>query len=153
MSAAVEEESLTQIRAAELRRIAAEHGGVLKPEDVVEEAKDPDNPLHSAFEWSNTEAARKYRLWQARQLISITVRYSEVKGEARDVRVFVSLKSDRKEEGGYRETVAVLTNPNYRAQLLADAREDLRRMELKYGELVELAAVFKASRKFREALD
>jgi hypothetical protein len=43
------------------------HG--IDPEDVVDVAKDPSHPLHDAFEWDDTEAARQYRLEQARYLI------------------------------------------------------------------------------------
>ncbi len=142
--------SPTDIRILELERIAAEHGGLLKAADIVEVARDPENPLHSCFEWRDTVAARKHRLWQARQLIAVTVKYALVKGEDRDVRVFVSLTTDRR-EGGYRAITAVLSNRSQKAQLLADALEDLRRLELKYSELKELAEVFQASRKFRDA--
>jgi hypothetical protein len=43
--------------------------GRLLPVDVVEAARPEDSPLHSRFEWDDTEAAVKYRLSQARALI------------------------------------------------------------------------------------
>jgi hypothetical protein len=58
---------------AELETIRRNAGGVLRPEDVVSFAADPDTELHSRFEWDDTEAAQQYRLWQARQLIRVTV--------------------------------------------------------------------------------
>lgn len=56
-----------------------ERDGRLAPADVVAEASDPASPLHDYFEWDDSEAARKYRLSQARTLIrsikvEITVR-------------------------------------------------------------------------------
>lgn len=41
----------------------------LTPSLVVEAATDPKSPLHREFTWDDSEAARKYRLAQARTLI------------------------------------------------------------------------------------
>lgn len=61
-----------------LRSLEHENGRLL-PADVVEDARDPDSPLHSHFEWDDSEAATKYRLQQAGAIIrsvklEITVR-------------------------------------------------------------------------------
>jgi hypothetical protein len=53
----------------ELERIRALHGGILQAEDVLEEARNPDSPLHPMFEWDDQVAAHQYRLEQARALI------------------------------------------------------------------------------------
>lgn len=130
---------------AELNRIASRHGGLLKPEDVVHAAASDKSPLHSRFDWEDTEAARKWRLHQARNLIRVTVSY--IGGNKEDlVRVFVSLTPDR-EDGGYRSTAAVLSDPGYRKQLLADALSEMKCFEQKYAALRELVEVFKAMRE------
>lgn len=59
--------------AAELEAIENERGQ-LAPEDVVVKASDPKHPLHDYFEWDDSEAAKQYRLDQARTLIR-SVRY------------------------------------------------------------------------------
>lgn len=133
---------------AELHRIAAQHSGKLRPVDVVAAAKSKTSPLHSKFEWDDSAAAQRYRLWQARQLIAVTVEYIGSGDEAVLSRVFVSLTSDRK-KGGYRTTVAVLSDTERRKQLLSDATEEMERFEQKYAELKELASVFDAMRKVR----
>jgi len=47
--------------------------------EVVNTAKDENNPLHSCFEWDDTVAGEKYREQQARQLINqFTVIIGEV---------------------------------------------------------------------------
>lgn len=57
--------------------IREEAGGVLRPGLVVELAASTNHPLHEYFEWSDTEAAQKYREDQARRLIrSVKIRYS-----------------------------------------------------------------------------
>ena len=129
----------------ELRRIAGENGGVLKAEAVIESASEPDSILHDKFTWDDTEAAREYRLWQARQLIRCTVVF-ETRSET-TVRAFVSLSKDREEDGGgYRETVKVMARADTRALLLADALAEFEVFERKYAALTELAAVFAAVR-------
>ncbi len=134
---------------AELRRIAAEHDGLLNPSDVVMAARSKSSPLHSKFEWDDSEAAERYRLHQARQLISVTVEYIGGQENGMLSRVFVSLTSDRKEDGGYRTIDAVMSNRSSREQLLEDAVNDMETFKARYRELKELADVFAAMRKVR----
>lgn len=136
---------------SELRRIYDENDGVLKPEAVVEAARPEESPLHSRFTWDDGEAANQYRIWQARQLIRVSVELVEVgNGAPVEVRAFVSLTPDRADDGGgYRRTVDVLSRADTRRQLLKDAVKDLGDFEQKYKTLSELAEVFAASRKLR----
>jgi hypothetical protein len=65
----------------------------------VKEARSPTSELHALFEWDDSAAARKYRLDQARQLISsfeitITINRVEV-----DVQQFVRDPARSKEQG------------------------------------------------------
>lgn len=131
---------------AELERIAAVHGGLLRPADVVKAARNPRSPLHAHFEWDDSAAAQQYRLWQARQLIRVSVQQIALpqSGKAA-VRVFVSLKQDRAADGGgYRMIDTVLRRVDLREQLLRDALEELRVFEEKYAHLQELAGVHRA---------
>ena len=141
---------------AELKRIAAENDGLLKPETVVDEAKPVSSPLHPKFEWRNTVAAHQYRIWQARKLIRVSV---EVWAGTEDpVNVFVSLTPDRETRGnddgdiggGYRVMTQVLSDKEMRQQMLADALAELACFEEKYRRLKELAAVFAAIKKVRK---
>ena len=133
----------------ELKRIANKNGGLLQPETVVESARPIKSPLHSRFEWDNTVAGQQYRIWQARQLIRVSVEVLERTDEVTDV--FVSLSTDReKESGGYRIMVDVLTDKQMRAQMLADAMAELEIFRVKYSRLKELAAVFEAIKKVRK---
>lgn len=45
-------------------------GRSLRPEDVVNAARDKKHPLHSRFDWDDNAAAHKWRLQQARQIIN-----------------------------------------------------------------------------------
>jgi len=132
----------------ELRRIAANHKGVLRPEDVVDCARDKKSPLHNKFEWDDSAAAQSYRIWQARQLISVSVEYIKINNKDVPVRVFVSLTPDRLEKGGgYRCVNTVMTVDSMREQMLADAMVDMISFTEKYKILKELSKVFTEMKK------
>ncbi|CAL8972873.1 hypothetical protein RHODGE_RHODGE_01028 [Rhodoplanes serenus] len=118
---------------------------MLDPKDVVEWAeKNPDSALYASFEWRDDEAAKQYRLWQARRLIALHV-VTET-GE----RKTVSLTVDRSNGGGYRQIEDVVRVPALRETMLRDALSELRRVRAKYESLVELAAVFAEIDKVNE---
>lgn len=125
----------------ELEALAEANNGLLFPEKVVEFAKDSTTALHSRFEWDDTEAAAKYRIWQARQLIKVTVNILPNESET-EYQVFVSLKSDRYNGGGYRALVDVMSDEQMRGQLLTQAYNDFKVWQKKYQQLKELAPVF-----------
>jgi len=135
---------------SELKRIAANHGGLLQPETVVESARSKASPLHSRFEWDNTVAGQLYRIHQARNLIRVSVEI--IGGTEEKADVFVSLTTDRMKEsgGGYRIMSEVLTDAQMRKQMLADALAELEIFREKYSRLKELASVFAAIRKVRK---
>lgn len=117
--------------------------GIIYPERVVEFASNPDTALHGKFCWDDTEAARQYRIYQARQIIRVTVRMVEMpeRKEPMQVRAFVSLPEDRKDTGGYRDIVAVLGSDDLRRQLIESAKADLSVFRKKYRDITELAEV------------
>jgi len=90
----------------------------IQASEVVEMAVDPECPLHSYFLWDDSEAAHRYRLFQARQLIrSITI----VNEAAPDVliRLMVSVPEDRG-VNGYQLMTEAMKNPAARESLLAE---------------------------------
>lgn len=126
--------------ALELSKISKAHHGHLHPEDVVEAARPANSPLHSKFNWDDTDAAHQYRLWQARQLISITI----LTVVGKKTTMFVSLTTDRQSGGGYRHVVDVLNDEQMTAQLLDDAKNEMQHFLLKYRRLAALAKVVAA---------
>ena len=132
---------------AALEDIAAKNAGILRAQDVVKAARSPKSVLHSQFEWDNDKAADEWRMQQARGLIRATVHWIEIGGQKEQVNVFVSLGPDRTEGGGYRGLISVLANPSLREQMLLDAIVELKRLQVKYARLSELAAVFEAAER------
>lgn len=128
----------------ELLLIKDMNGGMLDPVKVVEFARDPDTALHAKFEWDDGEAAEKYRIWQARQVIRLELTIAPRSEETpKEIRAFVSLQADRG-EGGYRAILDVLSDDDLRGQLLEEAKRDMKIFRKKYNILNELARVFSA---------
>jgi hypothetical protein len=101
---------------------------------VVEAARDPNSPLHSAFTWDDAEAAEQYRLAQARVLLR-RVRV-EIETGTRLIRVpyFTRDPEAAPQEQGY------LSLPRLKAQ------EDLARA-------AAVAAFARAARALADAKD
>lgn len=127
---------------AELERL--ERDGKIRPVDVVEAAKDESSPLHDCFTWDDGEAAHQYRLMEARNLLRVyVVRPDNEQGPV--VRAFVSLTSDRVQQGGgYRAIANVMSDEELYAQMLHDAVVQLRNVQKKYKAIKELASVWSA---------
>ncbi len=126
----------------ELEQLAASHR-VLKPEMVIEFAKNKRTALHECFEWNESKAAHLWRLEQARALIRVLVTVEHGSKKA-PIRALVSLKSDRYNGGGYRSIEAVMRSPKMYAELLDEALAELRAIQVKYQRLRELKRVFAA---------
>jgi hypothetical protein len=59
---------LTDKAVAEIKAIES-RAGRLTPEQVIEAAEPEGSALHACFDWDDTEAARKWRMEQAREII------------------------------------------------------------------------------------
>lgn len=136
--------------------LAQTNNGLLKAEDVLEAAKNEDSPVHNKFEWDDGEAAEKYRLIQARYMISVSIRYIPRDGKVVPMKVFVSLSSDRhsqKVDGGmprgigYRLFDDVMADPDLKNQMLMDSLQQMTYFQEKYKSLQELQEVFMAIEK------
>lgn len=130
----------------ELSKIAAAHGGTLYPRDVVEAARPEDSPLHDAFTWDDTEAARQWRLEQARRLIRVQV--TILPNNNKPVQAFVSLTQKRLDDGGYLPIQTILSNEKLIARMKQDAATELEIFTRKFQQISELKPVFEAAELF-----
>lgn len=134
----------------ELEAIREEHDGLLRAEDVVEFAKDPETALHKKFTWDDSTAAHQFRLLQARAVIRVNVITPEMSGLT--VRAYVSLMGDRMQPGGgYRRIDDVFANVELRRQLLNQALKEARLWQRKFKALEELAPIFAALDRLQPA--
>lgn len=60
-------------------------------EAILDEARNPDSPLHPWFEWDDSAAAEKYRRLQAGRLIAVVVRQADAPKQLEPVKVAVRI--------------------------------------------------------------
>ena len=129
----------------ELDRIRSQHGR-LTPAVVVDEARSPDHPLHSRFEWDDAVAGEKYRLVQAQQLIrtvKVTMPATVDRGPV-SLRAYYSVPS---ELGGneYLPGEEVAADPIISALVLRNMRREFEQLQTQYGHLSEFLDMLSAA--------
>ena len=113
--------------------------GALTADAVLDDARDADSPLHGFFEWDDTEAAQRYRIAQARQLIArvkVQIITSDDTEPVR-VRAYVSRREIGKAgedlpAGSYVPIEAVAGATDAEASLLRGMRRDIARLRRRY---------------------
>lgn len=134
----------------ELEAIRLKHDGLLTEEAILNEAKLKNHPLHDRFTWDNTEAARQWRLEEARTLIrSVYVSIEQPKSGPVVVRAYASLPRDRESGGGYRAIADIMARDDLRGELLSSALNELDALKKRYSNLNELVPVFRAVDKVK----
>lgn len=118
--------------------------GKLTPAIVVDEASDPDHPLHNRFEWDDSIAGGKYRESQAAEMIrQITVVYAEESdGTKKRVRAFHAVS--RPDGNTYVPVEEIAQNEFSRQLLLQEAERAWKDLKRKFGDLDEFMARVKA---------
>ena len=109
----------------------------IKPEDIVEAARNENSEMHLCFEWRDDVAAQKYRISQAVQLTSNLIFHREVYEDgtkAPPVRIFN--KTDT--TGGYKVPERTFKVQSEYEKLLQRAWAELRAFKVKYAALQEL---------------
>ncbi len=107
--------SLTQAQIEAIRSLEDESGRVT-PQQVVTAARDKASPLHDLFDWNAKEAAGKWWLHQAREVIG-AVRIQIVNTESA-VKAPMYVKDTESAGAGYRSVASMRDDP-------AAARESL----------------------------
>lgn len=120
--------------------------GELTPEDILADAKHDNSPLHSFFEWSDTEAAHQYRLSQARGLIrSVVAIYvsDETDKEPRPaVRAKAYVHIPEPSAPHYREAGHAMSQKKTRQLVLQRAWRELQAWKQRYSDLKEFSDLF-----------
>lgn len=125
-----------------------EAAGNLSAKSLLDASRPEDAPLHSEFEWNDSIAAEKFREDQARHIIRhLVVRLDEKPDEP--VRGFFQITQ---QEPRYTNVNAILTHRDLRAELIQQALEEMAAFQRKYGTLTELAMIFEATAKVRNAV-
>ena len=143
---------LTTQSASEAIKELAEKTGNLTPELVLKEAKKKTSPLHSHFNWDDTQAAHSYRLLQASALIrKIKVEYSVSESKSVLVRAFHNVREggdEGNERGVYVSVAEAFSVESYREQILAQCKRDMTAFRQKYAALDEVQRVIEVMQTF-----
>lgn len=129
--------------------------GALTPERVVDFARNPNTALHDRFTWDDTEAAQRWRLREARDVITVHFKMLPA-GDGSDVlqRAYVSMTKADPQPGPrqeYRVTSDVLDDPDLRQRFI-EAQLDRIEAMYKSNPLIELKPIAQAISKVRRSL-
>lgn len=112
---------------------------LLTAENVLNHAKDENNPLHDLFTWDDSKAAHEYRLWEARSLIKSVKVTIKTGVEEVTVRKYVNLRTDETNNANpwghnseYKEVKEVLNDEQRREIMYQQALNELNSFRKKY---------------------
>jgi hypothetical protein len=112
--------------------------GRLKPADVVRAAAERRHSLHQFFTWDDAEAAKAYRLDEARALIS-SVEVVEVDAtNAHDERRRAFLSITDNHGRAYRPVQLVVADARLQAMMMAQLIGEMRSMRRRYREISDI---------------
>ncbi len=109
--------------------------GIVKPIDLVDEARPQTSKLHHLFEWDDNKAGDKYRLMQARVILT-TVKV-EYDGEKKEEYFNVKVDNNR----GYVSRDIMMSNDDMHKQVIKYAAGQLKHWQDTYADLSELKGV------------
>ncbi len=137
-----------EIVGVELERIRRLNNETLTPEDVLTAAERRGSPLHPLFTWDNDEAARKYRLTEARRIIQGVL----IEHPRRDREPLIAYLSVRTEERGrcYKESRVVMSDDELEQQARQECRQMIEAWRRRYSRLEQIK---KALDAFEEELE
>ena len=114
----------------EIQKLEKRLGRYPQPKDILQAARKPKHPLHSAFDWDDAEAAQQYRLGQARGMIR-SLRITVVHGQREETTV-TAVHVPRT---GYRPIAEVAANPLMMNEVLKTVRSALRSWRERYARI------------------
>ena len=120
-------------------------GNDVQAEQIVSFAREnTGSDLHKCFTWDDTVAAEKYRLYEARQIVSaLVVRYSkEETGRKEPIQVRVLHRASTNRSAGYKPLEVIVKDKDLYKGLLEEAKAELRTFRNKYSTLSELKQIF-----------
>lgn len=127
-----------QVAGEEIERLEQIYG-LVKPQHVLEAARDQQSPLHGAFTWDDGKAAEMQRLSEARTLIRcLTIEIVRPKPEPPMVtRALVLVHSQ--DNRGFMPVERAMRLEDTRNEVLQRARQELANWAKRYKDLQELA--------------
>lgn len=145
-----ETEKFTQQVIGEILEVEKQNG--LTAENILEKARNKSSSLHNLFEWNDSEAGERWRLHQARMLINevkVIIEEKEVFAfENVQVKIIGDNQTETKRE--YKPIVEILSDVDYRKQVIQTALDNITYWKDKYSEYSELKPIFVSIDKFKK---
>lgn len=121
-------------------------GDEVTPEQIVKKGKDPKSELSKCFTKDDAEAANKYRLWEARQILRQLIVITRPDPENEDeksepIQFRLMMKNETSRGSGYKQTLVMIRDEDEYQKLLNMAQEELRVFKRKYSMLTELREI------------
>jgi len=132
--------------ARELGRIYKKNG-ILTVNNVLREAKNKKSPLYDYYDWNDKSASQKWREHQTRILINTVEIIVENKKIPKYEMIKVEVKNNRnyKVVKGYKDYYDIVSNEEYKAQIITQALGELKCWQAKYENyLKEFGSIFQA---------
>lgn len=111
------------------------------PQQILEKARDSNTELHKCFTWDDTEAAKKWRISEARAVVrnlKIIEQNPDKQSEPTTIRVFY--KTDN--ESGYKPTKLILKKPDEYKALVERCRSELLAIKQKFNSISEYEEIW-----------
>lgn len=123
-----------------LELLRKQHKGELTPQDVLDDARHDNSPLHAYFEWDDGAAAEAHRLAQARGLIRAVIAvYTSDDRPAVRQKMFVHIPEVGAQH--YREASHAMSLTKTRELVLQQAWRELQQWRKRYKDLQEFAGL------------
>jgi len=126
----------------------------ISSKELLEDAKNTESPIHKYFDWNDTKAAEKYRLYQARLIINhVEITITTPSQQEIPVRAFLNIKN--KDDNFKRVYVTIekaLSEEDLRIQILKQALYEIENWQQKYNVYTELSIIFNAIKKNQKVI-
>lgn len=127
---------------------------VLTAENLLESAKNKENPLHELFNWDDTEASNLWRLQQARCIINEVKIIIEDKEYYAFENVSVVVDDiDSEPMRVYLDKEEIENNESLRIQILKRAINNIEYWKEQYNSYGELKPIISSIEKVKKSLD
>lgn len=114
------------------------------PADIVSLATDENTELHKCFTWDNDKAAEKWRIQEARTIVSnLKITYiKDDNTEPVETKIRMFYRNDTDEGKNYKSTQFIVSKVDEHERLLDQAKRELELFRAKYKMLSELDEIF-----------
>lgn len=135
---------------------AATEGREVNKQKLLEQAKDPNHPLHKCLEWNDKKAGHEYRLYQIRNIVNCVT----VEIEGRTITAFPDVrlsKEDTDSTSPIPSRIAnitieeVLSDPDLRRRKANMILNQLIRLRREHQAFTELSVIWRAIDEVAEA--